>query len=441
LEQDEQRLVKRFSNLGYPYVRVKPELMVREIAGTVDINWQVETGPKCTFGQVTVKGNEMVSTSLILNQLAFTTDQQFQQVLVDTSQQHIYQLGMFQFVTVKGILSETKQPVIPVRIVVKESPRTSALFGPGYGSEEKFRFYLELRKLGFTGGARRIALNFRYSAIEPININLLFTQPAFIAQQSILQLNPFLKHQKEPGYTVERFGGSVTYGQKLKRFLDASLTYTYEKVIERDISEIVDTLDVYKKSSITFGFTWDNSNPVFTPQRGWYVGFSFKVNGLFLGRQFKYAKPLIDLRRYQVVADMVLAYRIKVGTIVSYAKDTLIPVEDRFYSGGSNSVRGWSRSLLGPLDDEGIPVGGNSLLESSVELRYPIMGSFAGVVFTDFGNVWKNSLTCKINELRYSVGLGLRYNTMIGPIRLDIARPIFDTEKKIQWHFSIGHAY
>ena len=136
-----------------------------------------------------------------------------------------------------------------------------------------------------------------------------------------------------------------------------------------------------------------------------------------------------------------MATRLKIGDISSMDAGGFIPVEDRFYSGGSNSVRGWARSELGPKDSNGKPVGGNSVLEGSLELRIPLLGSFDSAVFWDFGNVWEEEFGDVLNELNHALGFGLRFKTPIGPVRFDLAAPVFNEEKHIRWHLTIGEAF
>jgi len=149
----------------------------------------------------------------------------------------------------------------------------------------------------------------------------------------------------------------------------------------------------------------------------------------------------MDLRHYQKAMGMVLATRAQLGGINSHDDDGFVPIEDRFFAGGSSSVRGWTRAMLGPKDDEGIPIGGKSLIELSAELRYPIVGILSGVVFTDAGNVWLDEFTYDIDDFHYATGLGMRIATPIGPIRVDVARPIFDDDHDIQLHINVGQAF
>jgi outer membrane protein insertion porin family len=156
---------------------------------------------------------------------------------------------------------------------------------------------------------------------------------------------------------------------------------------------------------------------------------------------YDYSRLLLDFRRYQELAKLVIAMRLKFGAVNSNDDSGFVPVEDRFYAGGAMSLRGWSRSTLGPLRQNGNPIGGKSLIEASIELRYPIIGIVSGVVFTDFGNVWLPAFTYKLDNLRYSGGIGVRVSTPIGPIRLDVAWPVDDRETGAQFHLNVGHAF
>ncbi|HEX9654322.1 MAG TPA: BamA/TamA family outer membrane protein, partial [bacterium] len=125
------------------------------------------------------------------------------------------------------------------------------------------------------------------------------------------------------------------------------------------------------------------------------------------------------------------------------------PIEERFYSGGNYSVRGWARQFLGPQvinDSTGtvVPLGGDSALEGSLEYRHPIYKDFTGAVFLDYGNVWQKWNRFYLLDLYYAIGYGLRWNTFIGPIRVDVAwklnkQPL--DHRRMQLHFSIGQAF
>jgi outer membrane protein insertion porin family len=345
-------------------------------------------------------------------------------------------------------LTENQSPEIPVILTVKKAPQITSRFGVGYGSEERFRAFIEARKLSFLGGARRLNLFLRTSALEPYRVDLRFIQPSFLMRSLQLIINPFTRKQDEPGFKVTRLGIRNTVLYPFPYNLNTSLTYTYEKVNQDSVDVSDDDLlfyddyrGLYNKSMINLGLTRDTSFPLINPVAGSLTSINFQYNGLVIPIEYPFYKTVIDLRKYIGIDASVLALRMKIGGINALTEDDFIPVEERFYSGGSYSVRGWSRHELGPKDNQGRPVGGSSLIEISTEIRYPVIGIVSGVAFIDCGNVWLGEYTYHLDELRYSAGVGIRINTPIGPVRLDAATPVFDEETRTQFHFSIGHAF
>ena len=139
--------------------------------------------------------------------------------------------------------------------------------------------------------------------------------------------------------------------------------------------------------------------------------------------------------------------RVLGGFMRPYGPGPETPVEERFFAGGNVSVRGWGRQLLGPQAVNGatpIPLGGDSKLESSVELRYPIVKDLGGVLFLDAGNVWAAWNGIDPLDLHYALGIGLRYQTPIGPFRIDMAWKLntqYVDERLYRLHLSIGQAF
>jgi len=438
-------MLNLMENYGFPYADIDPNLTVDEDKRTVAINWVLTPGPQGRFGQVKIEGNDYVSTELIRRSLTFRPGEIYDRRELEASQRYLYDLSLFHVVTVTAELSASMDTLIPVRVQVKEAPRYSTRVGFGYGREEKFRVYSDSRVLDFFGGARRLNLYMRHSDLEPYNVSLKLTQPDFFDRRNIMETRPFIVRQEEPGFTVNRYGGSVAIMRRLMQSIHGSVTYSLER-INLDTTSLADLageeeiIEDYNKSSVLFGITADNSRPIFSPQRGFYGASLFKISGLGLGSDYHFTRFLLDLRRYQSFWGMVMAFRVKFGGIKSTDRHGFIPVEDRFFSGGSASVRGWARSTLGPLKD-GKPIGGKSLVEAGIECRFPIIGIFSGAVFSDLGNVWQPSYTYHLDELRYSAGIGLRVRTPIGPIRLDAAQPVADEETTVQVHLSVGEAF
>jgi translocation and assembly module TamA len=171
-----------------------------------------------------------------------------------------------------------------------------------------------------------------------------------------------------------------------------------------------------------------------TPYVGWYIDRqTFMTNDLSGSAYLALDRD----RRY------VLAGRTKIGTLFGESRDT-VPADKRYYAGGGSSIRGYPYQKVGPLDSDNDPIGGRSLLEVSAELRARVWGNFGVVPFVDGGTVFTSSVPDFSETMRWGAGLGFRYHTAIGPVRLDLATPINprdDVDEPIQFYISLGQSF
>lgn len=448
LRADQERMNKHFSNAGYPYFRVQPQLTVTAEQHFVDVVYQIETGPRCSVGGIEILENRRTPAALIQKQLLFRSGAIFKQDLVEKSQLRIYQLGFFQTVTIRSLMSATQMSEIPVQIVVREAPRLTVKFGIGYGKEDNIRVFSDLRMLSFLGGARRFNLVIRHSGLEPYNLNLKMTQPAFPLPQTTFLINSFVRREEEPGFSVVRIGGNLNLQQQFTLTSSGQISYNLEQdklgisLAASDLQAQSPDIRLYQKSSLIVGLLRDSSKPMFYPNQGVFAAASYTVTVPILSNEFHYTRWLLELRRYfSLGRRTVLAVKAKWGAMQPMGGDKVTPIEERFFAGGSMSIRGWNRGQISPENSQGDPIGGNSYLEGSAEVRLPIWRMISAVVFLDGGNVWREHFFYDFAHLRYAAGLGLRVQTPIGPVRLDLARPVFDNDKFMRIHLSVGQAF
>jgi outer membrane protein assembly factor BamA len=193
--------------------------------------------------------------------------------------------------------------------------------------------------------------------------------------------------------------------------------------------------------------------------RGYQVALHAEQAGRLMPGTFNYYAVSADGRHYLPLGrTLTVATRLQFGNIRPSGEpnrqgslEENIPFSKRYFLGGATSIRGWGRYEVSPLSDSGQPYGGDSMLAASAELRAALHGKLGGVFFLDAGNVWAESWGIKLNDLRYAIGPGLRYQTPIGPIRFDLGyqlNPIpgllvNGSEQTRRWrlHFSIGQAF
>ncbi|WP_423127681.1 BamA/OMP85 family outer membrane protein [Gaoshiqia sp. Z1-71] len=448
LMRDVQLLEDAFRNLGYAYVKVDYLLNLKPDEFVTGISYLVSPGPVCYNGETSISGNKHVSEKLIRRQLSYKQGELYNKSLLAKTRQDLYQLQLFRVVSVLPETDvKTRKSPIPVHIYIEEAPRVSTRFGFGYGTEDKFRTFMELNYRGFLSDASRLNLYLKHSALIPYSVSLRWIQPQFPVKNSAVGINPFIIRNTEPGYETRSYGVNVPVTYRFNDWLNSSLTYYLENVeqsIEAGDEEFEDMESSkfpYNKSGILLSTVFNNSKPKFSPTKGESLSVGFKLNGHLFGSDFNYSRLWGDFRSYKKIDQWVLAFRIMGGGISSADSSGFIPVEDRFYSGGSNSVRGWNRSELGPKRDSGTPMGGKSILEGNIEARHPLFWRLSGVAFVDAGNVWTGSYRYQLNELAYAAGAGIRIETPIGPIRLDIGFPLWNEKRSPQFFISVGQAF
>jgi outer membrane protein insertion porin family/translocation and assembly module TamA len=229
--------------------------------------------------------------------------------------------------------------------------------------------------------------------------------------------------------------------------------YAFYRVEYDSLSDVSDAItrrfpDIAPPNSVLSGFgvgvDWNDTDDLLDPQRGWVANASVEPVGGILGGDVSFLRLSAEGRRYQpLVGGLSAALRFRLGTAEPIADGKDIPLFERFYAGGLNSVRGYDRRRVGPLVDDD-PIGGRTLVEGSIELRHPITEKIGGAVFLDGGQVSLQSYDFPFGDLRYGTGFGVRYLTPVGPLRLDLGFPVQaprGDDPHWQVHVSIGQAF
>lgn len=451
LKADYNKIVERFSNRGYPYIEARVKPLLHQKTHLVDLEWHLKPGPFCTFGEIQFTGNESVSDKAIQRGLGFKTGQTFEHKKLLNAQSQIYRLELFQFVGLRTTNLDEKPPQIPIEVRVKESIPRTLKFGVGFGSEERFRASLNWRHRNFLGGARILRLEAKHSTrLLPVQLELQLSQPYFLSNRNDLLIKPFFIIQDEASFRVRRFG--VETG--LNRQISGSMNLFLTARVERDSVElkgeaaVSEVEDIFSKSVLKLGLRHNTTDALFSPTKGSVSTFVIEDAGRFLQTKFEYFKLSGEHKLYhQFKRGTVMAVRFLAGTMKGRGSRPT-PPDERFFSGGSFSVRGWQRQLLGPVRPDtlgnSLPDGGNSIIEGSIEFRKAIYKKFSGVMFLDYGNVWPEWNGFDFSDLHYAIGGGLRFDTVVGPIRFDFAwkvnRQSHDTQN-YEIHFSIGQAF
>jgi outer membrane protein insertion porin family/translocation and assembly module TamA len=442
-----------FANWGYPKARVDLRARLDKKTNLAAVSVNIVHGPVCYFGHIELEGNESVGQNIILRELTFMAGERFNGAKIQESQQRLFNLDLFQVVDLNVQNLEGDETTLPVRILVKESKKQTVRVGAGYGTEDSFRGQVQWELRDFLGDGRRLQVNAKASSlVQFLETRLL--QPYLFSPKSSLTVNGGVRHENQESFENQKYylGPAINY--KWSDRLTSYAGYSLEANRLLDVDLLAGNLGPaneenqdYYISSLVQGTTWEKVDSALDPKDGWRLIENLEVASAGFGSEVDFIKLTLEARGYMPIAKYgVLAGKLKMGGIQKLENTTQIPIFKLFFAGGTDSVRGYPYQLLGPLEEEsGNPEGGMTLVEGSMEWRFPIRKPFDGVVFFDYGSVFKDSYEVLLDDLRYTAGCGFRYLTLVGPLRLDFGYQLNPPEHEqfspYQVHFSIGQAF
>jgi outer membrane protein assembly complex protein YaeT len=444
-------------NHGYPKVKVRGRVYLNQETNTAKILLTVNPGPLCYFGQVRVKDLEKLETpeAAILEKLTFKSGQLFNQEKLFDTQRKLYATDLFRSVVLTPEQVPPQDYTIPIVVELVEKKKRSLKGGLGYGDEEKIRARLGLRYRNLWGGGRLLDLDARYSTLGYL-FSELFSNPAVFGSPFDFVQQSGARRRNLPGFNDRAFFTQ----SRLERDIPWDLRAYFGHGLEfaRPFNLPVETLirlegtqpeKMYRASFALLGLRQDTTDSHIEPRRGGIMDLANQFAPTFLGSGMQFVQSVLDWRRYQAIGDskFVAAGRVRFGVIQPIQSTTQIPISRLFFSGGANSVRGYQLDYLGPRNASNDPVGGEAVLEFSLEGRFPlpIFEKIGGVVFLDAGNVFPRIHNLDLGQLKYSPGVGLRYLSPIGAIGVDIAFPTnrinYQLDSPYQIHFTVGYGF
>jgi len=450
----EKVVLRYLAEKGHPKAKVETLARVFKEEHNAFAWIDVDIGDRCTFGDLKIEGLQSVNPKEVKRLLTFHKGEVFKASKIKESQKRLWDSQLFSFVdiTVQGLDSDETE--LPVVISLKEAKPYTIKAGAGYGTEDGLRGKVGFEARRFLGDARRLSLQAKASSLTQ-QLETQFIQPHFLLDPWWLDLRSGVGHNDEKSYETE----TMFFTPQLNIPITATLrgfvgpNVETNKITKLNIYPYDPTIperqrDNYFISSLIFGLANEKVDDLLDPRKGFRAFATTEWASDAVGSDINYVKTDLELRTYLPVRDdWIFATRIHWGVISNPEQGPSIPIFKRFFAGGSNSNRGYAYHKLGPLDEWGNALGGRSILEFNSDLRFPlrfITKDIEGVIFFDAGQVFPKE-DVYLDELRYAVGAGLRYKTIVGPIRLDLGYALNPPENNpsgaFQFFLSIGQAF
>ncbi|GAN81504.1 autotransporter assembly complex protein TamA [Acidocella aminolytica] len=437
------RLTKDLRNAGYAFAKVSPPYAVaNQNQHTLNVSYSVTPGPRVDIGQVSFSGLKRTKPDFLRRHIRLHAGQPYSDTALQNARTSLLGLGVFSSVTPVPAEKATDGQV-PITFHVAEMKRHTVSLSGAYATDTGFSIGTSWKDRNVFGRAETFTLSATANGLggtgttaPGYDLKGVFTKPDYYVRRQTLTLS--VEGLKESLTAYNRTG--ILLGASLSRPITANTSISYgpsfinERVYQEGVTR------TYVLAQFPINFTWDTSNSVLEPTRGHTLTFTATPTYPVVGNTHS---PFVILLGTGSVywpverkAWGVVAMHGVVGSIQGTSQFG-VPPDQRFYAGGSGTVRGYSYQTIGPLFPDDKPEGGLAMDAINFEFRQHITKSIGIVPFIDAGQVSAGSAPFK-GTVRVGMGLGARYYTSIGPIRADIAFPMKRTAGSSAFALYIG---
>ncbi len=442
-------LVSAWRRAGYLDVRVRPQVAISEAQDGARVRLIVEPGGQTVVDHVVLAGLGRTRPAAVEREMLLRPGEPFSFERLLESQRRLSGLGIFERVSISDLAPGREQRDLVVSL--QEAPRTTISWGLGYSDQDLGRGSLELTRRNL-GGSARTASVFARGSFRGSRLLANLREPWLFGRKLDSFLSGFWEEERRDTYSYNRKGGILQAGRSLDPHTSVILRYLLQDTNVFGLRVPVDEIDrqyrTYAVSGPSGSVVFDTRDDPLEPKRGLFLGADLQLSlaalrGASFVRGFFQATSVRRLR-----SDLVLVLAGRLGLADGLAKGASeLPLPERFFAGGDFGPRGFNVDGVGPQvtgsDGKAYAIGGNALLLGGTEMRYNVTRAFQLAAFLDIGNVYSEVREIALGDLRRSAGLGVRYRTPIGPVRLDLGF-ILDRrtgEPRYKRHLTIGYAF
>ncbi|MFM8764620.1 MAG: outer membrane protein assembly factor BamA [Spartobacteria bacterium] len=486
MSEDIKAMRDFYGSRGYVDMTIAHEVLPAG-PGAVNLTYRLDEGVQSYINLVNIQGNTRTQDRVIRRELAVKPGEVYDTTLVDVSKKRLENLNYF-----SKVETQPADTVVPGRkdlnVIVEEKRTGSFNFGAGFSTIDSLIGFAEIQQSNFditnwpnlTGGGQRFRIRAQYGILRQDFVASL-TEPWFLGYKLSAGVEAYYRNADflSNVYAQENAGFAVQTRQQVWRALSARTEYRFERVVIYDLGDdlyndyygdngvfggtssngqygpvIKDAAGTYYKSAITGALVWDTRDSLFLTRKGELVELTGFLSGGFLGGTVQdYGLSLEAAKYVPLPWDLIFLAKGQLAVTNGWGPNQSsdddgygngVPIFDRLYLGGANNMRGFNFREVGPVDVDDNPIGGNSLAYVTLELTFPIISRVRGAVFTDAGFVNPDAYDFGASGANVDVGIGLRLDLPIGPIRVDYGIPVvYDSWNGPpgKFNFNIGYQF
>jgi outer membrane protein insertion porin family len=454
---DEKMIGDYYGSRGYADARVDTSIIPAG-PGKVSVLYRITEGTKSLIRKVNIGGNTVTKDNVIRRELPFTPGEEMNTVKMEAGKKRLENLNYFSAVDMRN--TETGQESFKdVDVTVAEQSTGAINFGAGFSSIDSLVGFLDLTQTNFDlfdwpsfrGGGQRFYMGIKYGT-KRRDFQLNFTEPWFLGQKLSFGVELFYRDlfYLSDVYDQTNWGGGFTFRKPLGEHSYAEFGYTLQNIeiaVDEDenVSEIIQSEEGdFLQSKIDLTYVHDTRDNVFLPRSGHKVEVGALMSGSFLGGDADvYGFSVSGQQYFNLPWDTILSFEGSISTVDSWGSGDGVPIFERKFLGGANNLRGFDYRDVGPKDEFGEPIGGQTAAFFTAEYTFPIMEKVRGAVFYDLGAVSTDAYDIG-GEVNSNVGIGLRLYLPIGPVRVDFGIPVQSDEFNDsggKFNFNLGYKF
>jgi translocation and assembly module TamA len=437
----EQQIVETYARNGHPFAKVIDHRAVVDVAkDTMSVTYTVDPGSEARFGGVTITGLQRVNRGYVEARIAWRPGERYDARAVEKTRQDLVRSALFSSVLIRHADAPDAAGQVAMTVDLVEGPPRSIGAGVAYSTNLGVGAQAFWEHRNLFGNAENLRVTADV-AQRQLGLALAFRKPDFIDRDQDLLSSAALLQENTDAYRSSREQVYTGLERRLLPSITASAGLSFEHA---NVQSNITGSEDYALLGTPLFLRRDTTDDLLDPTIGSRQTLTLIPYHSVSGPDLNFVSSRIEARDYERLTDsgrLILAGFAAFGSIFGATRDE-VPPDKRLYAGGAGSVRAYAYQRAGPLGPGEVPLGGISSLELGLELRYRITETIGIAPFIEGGNVYPHSIPDSLT-LFYGGGIGFRYYTLIGPIRIDLATPFTRRpgDNPVQFYISIGQAF
>jgi outer membrane protein insertion porin family len=450
-----------YKNNGYLFASVEAAEEIDDETGVVGAAIRIDEDRPAYVRLLEIYGNTSTKDKVIRREARLQPGDVYKENKLIRSVQRLHNLGYFDEIRPDIRVADREAGLVDLELDVVEKANTAKVnFGAGYSTLDGLVGTFSLSWANFDaaelpliwkckGAGQELRLSTEFGR-RRTQYSMGFTEPYLFDTKTLGSFDVYNISRIRPYYNEKRFGWNVTFGRPLTEYVRGRGTYKFESVeVASNYYDpgrlpfwVAGELGRKNTSSVSWAVERDSRDNVFFPQAGSDTEVSLETAGSVFGGDVEFWRLTMGSSWYlKHIWETVLAVRVRGGYIDRYGKTRTVPVYERFYLGGANTVRGYDEWEVGPRDVYGNPEGGKTMFYTNFEYRIPISKEFFHLIaFWDSGYCWRELRDINLQDLQSGVGGGIRINIpMMGLLGIDYGYGL--DARSGQIHFNIGSTF